>query len=71
MIIQKPEDLGSAIKEARKRTGWTQRGLARYTGLSQGLLSSVENGKCEMSLSALLRIAPLLNMAIAVIDKHD
>jgi len=55
--------LGGRIQEARKARGWSQETLAGYTGLTRTYLSSVELGKRNLSLGALLRIARALDLA--------
>lgn len=40
---------GADIKEMRKTKGWSQRKLAKLTGISQGLISMMENGTRSVS----------------------
>lgn len=42
--IQYPQMTGATIKSCRLARGWSQRKLASLTGLSQGLISQLENG---------------------------
>ncbi|MGM0906221.1 MAG: helix-turn-helix domain-containing protein [Pseudomonadota bacterium] len=55
MIIQRPADLAVLIKSQRKAQGYTQKELAKLTGLSQRSVSSIERTG-EMHTSTLLRI---------------
>ncbi|KAM3114060.1 helix-turn-helix domain-containing protein [Phormidesmis sp. 146-33] len=40
---------GSQVKELRQAKGWSQRKLAKLSGLSQGLISLIENGERSIS----------------------
>lgn len=40
-----PEDLGEAIQAARMDRGWSQRDLARISGIAQSAISDMESGK--------------------------
>lgn len=46
--------------------------LAKLTGLSNGYLSEVENGKSEMSIKALEKVADVLNVSSSyLLDKRN
>jgi transcriptional regulator with XRE-family HTH domain len=55
----KVEELGIRLKEARKKSGFTQAQVSEITGISQVLLSYYETGKREISLSQLESLASL------------
>ncbi|MBD8020603.1 helix-turn-helix domain-containing protein [Brevibacterium gallinarum] len=40
-----PEDLGETIQAARMDRGWSQRDLARISGIAQSAISDMESGK--------------------------
>lgn len=42
--VQLPQLTGTTVKSCRLARGWSQRKLASLTGLSQGLISQLENG---------------------------
>lgn len=56
---------GERIRELRQKRGWSLNKLAKLAGLSQGYLSSVENGKVvSPTASALLKIAAALDTSV-------
>ncbi|GAB3287846.1 helix-turn-helix domain-containing protein [Pseudidiomarina andamanensis] len=63
MIIQRPADLAVLIKSQRKAQGYTQKELAKLTGLSQRSVSSIERTG-EMHTSTLLRIFAALRIQL-------
>ena len=63
MIIQRPIDLSALIKSQRKAQGYTQKELAKLTGLSQRSVSSIERTG-EMHTSTLLRIFAALSIQL-------
>lgn len=50
------------IKEYRKQDGMTQKELATKIGISQNYLSELENGKYDIKLSLLCKIANALEV---------
>ena len=64
MIIQRPADLAVLIKSQRKALGYTQKELAKLTGLSQRSVSSIERSG-EMHTSTLLRIFAALRIQLS------
>ena len=54
----------SAIIEARKKTGFTQKQLAEKTGIAQGDISKIEHGNANPSLKTLKRLAAGMNMRL-------
>ena len=46
----------SSIKERRKRLGWTQKELAKRSGVSQSAIAKIERGKMEPSYSMAMKI---------------
>ncbi len=63
MIIQRPADLAVLVKSQRKAQGYTQKELAKLTGLSQRSVSSIERTG-EMHTSTLLRIFAALRIQL-------
>jgi transcriptional regulator with XRE-family HTH domain len=57
--------LGNAIKVRRKRLGLSQEELASSSGVDRSFLSSVENGKRNVSLGAVAKISSGLKMRYA------
>ena len=58
------EDIGRKIRDLRKHQNISLRQLSRRTGLSNSLLSQVENSKISPSISTLDKIARALDVSI-------
>lgn len=58
----KEKTKGEIIREARKRAGFTQSELARLCGVDTSLISAVELGKRNPTLSFLDKISPVLEL---------
>ncbi len=57
-------NLGSKIRQLRKRKGMTLQNISDYTGLSKPLLSQVENGVIAPPLGTLIKISKALGVSI-------
>lgn len=55
---------GKIIKEKRKETGLSQEQFAYKVGIDRAYYSSIENGKHNLSLLQIKKIADGLNMKI-------
>jgi transcriptional regulator with XRE-family HTH domain len=66
---------GSLIRDARLRTGLTQRALAARASTSQSTIAAYENGRKTPNLDTLLRLLRAagldLRMHLEVADDHD
>lgn len=51
------EELGLRIKEAREKSGLTQKALAELVGIKKGLLWKYENGRSDPETSTLIDLA--------------
>ena len=58
------KDLGSRLRQARERKGFTVRGLARYVGVSPSLVSQIERGRVMPSVGTLYTIANELGLVV-------
>lgn len=56
--------LGNAIREARKRAGFSQESLAEKSELHPNYLGRVERGEESISLDALRRVAKALKVRV-------
>ncbi|NUP21801.1 MAG: helix-turn-helix transcriptional regulator, partial [Streptomyces sp.] len=56
--------VGERIRQARLRRGTSLRALAREIGVSASLISQVENGKSQPSVSTLYAITTALGISI-------
>jgi len=61
--------LGAAIREERKRAGYSQEKLAEKASLHPNYLGRVERGEEHVSLAALRRIARAVNVRVAQLVK--
>lgn len=59
--------VGENIVELRKQCGWSQEQLALKSGLSQSYLSGIENGKRNLTLRVILRLAHTLEVPVGKI----
>lgn len=66
---------GSLIRDARLRTGLTQRALARLASTSQSTIAAYEKGRKTPNLDTLIRILRAtgldLRMRLQAADDHD
>lgn len=56
--------IGERIREERARKGISLRALARSVGLSPSLISQIETGKCQPSVSTLYAITTALGVSV-------
>ena len=61
--------LGRALRDARRRQGWTQAELAERAGVSQPTVSNTERGVSDASLSTLLRLASILGLELVLRER--
>ena len=64
-------NIGSSIRHFRKKRGIRQSDLAASVGISNGMLSRVENGKSSVGFDSLLLIWNKLNVSIYFVDNQD
>lgn len=58
------ERLGSRLREEREKRGVTVRGLARDVGISASMVSQIETGKAQPSVSTLYAITTALGITV-------
>jgi transcriptional regulator with XRE-family HTH domain len=63
--------LGERLKEIRQRTSMSLRELARQAGVSPSLVSQIENGKSQPSVSTLYAFSRLLNVSVDELFESD
>lgn len=69
-------NIGSGIKDLRKKNGYTQKEFAKLCELSQTYLSQIENNLKEPSISTLKAITQKLNIPLPLfiflsLDEND
>ena len=62
MKINSVQDFGTAIKNRRKKLGYTQAFLAEFTGFSVSFISDLERGKNTIELGKALALANVLGL---------
>lgn len=66
MRVDSPRDLGLAVREERKRLGWSQEVLASHAGVSRWWVTTLERGKAGAPLDLVLRTLHALGLAVDV-----
>ena len=70
MFIRTPLDLGAAIRDRRRRRGWSQRELAEKVGASRQWVNEVEKGKTRTEVGLALRALDALDVTLRL-DRDD
>lgn len=68
-LARSPEQLGNAIRRARKRCGMSQSQLGEKTGLRQGTISLIEKGHAPAKLETILAILAALELELQINDR--
>lgn len=61
--------LGKAIRERRKKLGFTQAYLSEVTGLSVTFISDLENGKATIELGKTILLINMLGMDVLLEER--
>lgn len=69
--MQEIKELGKKIKKIRKERGLTLMELAEKSGVSQGYLSRIENGRHDPTFSVLLQIARALQIQVSMLYQEE
>ena len=64
------QELGRIVREERKRKGYTQSKLARFSDVGITFVSNLENGKETSELGKTLRVLQTLGMDLSA-DSRD
>ena len=64
--LQPERAIIQAIINARRKSGLTQKELSKRTGIAQGDISKLENGKANPSLFTLQRLAKGMDMLLKI-----
>lgn len=65
-LARSPEQIGNAIRRARKKRGMSQSDLAKMTGLRQGTISQIEKGHAAAKLETILAILSALDLEFQI-----
>lgn len=62
MTVSDTREFGLALRERRKKLGYTQKDVADFSGFSISFISDLERGKITAELGKALYVANLLGM---------
>ena len=65
-LARSPEQIGNAIRRARKRLGMSQSALGEKAGLRQETVSLIENGNPATKLETILAVLSVLNLELQI-----
>ncbi|MDO4798841.1 MAG: helix-turn-helix transcriptional regulator [Coriobacteriales bacterium] len=65
------QSVGSQLHDARKKAQLTQMQLSAACGIDQAVISRVERGKANPTLSLLQALATPLNMRVALVPARE
>lgn len=65
-LARSPEQLGNAIRRARKKNGMSQSDLGKKAGLRQETISLIENGNAATKLETILAVLSVLNLELQI-----
>ena len=69
MKITNSKSFGDAVKNRRKKLGYTQKYISEFMGVSISFLSDLENGKKTIELEKALAVANLLGLDIELNER--
>ena len=69
MKITNSKSFGDAVKNRRKKLGYTQKYISEFMGVSISFLSDLENGKKTIELDKALAVANLLGLDIELNER--
>lgn len=68
-LARSPEQLGNAIRRARKKRGMSQSELGEKAGLRQETISLIENGNPAAKLETILAILSVLGLEFQISER--
>lgn len=69
-LARSPEQLGNAIRRARKKRGMSQSELGHKAGLRQETISLIENGNPAAKLETILAVLAALDLEFQVSERQ-
>src|SRR5256886_11608945 len=64
-------NIGTRLKQARMQQGLSQRGLAKKAGVTNGLISQIEQNSISPSIASLKKILDVLSLSLADFFTRD
>lgn len=68
-LARSPEQIGNAIRRARKKSGMSQSELGEKTGLRQGTISQIEKGHAAAKLETILAVLSVLGLEFQIRER--
>ncbi|MCR5595654.1 MAG: helix-turn-helix domain-containing protein [Lachnospiraceae bacterium] len=69
MKINNMTDFGIAVRNRRKKLGYTQKYISEFTGLSVSFISDLENGKSTVEIGKAFELVKVLGLNIELIER--
>ena len=69
-VIRSNQDLGAAIRLARKQQNLRQVDVAQKASVRQALVSDIENGATTAKLDTVMRVRAALNLDLSVVQRR-
>jgi transcriptional regulator with XRE-family HTH domain len=69
-MIYATEHIFTALKDARRRKGLSQRDLSGQAGVPQSHISKIENGTVDLQLSSLFELARALDLEVMTVPRR-
>jgi len=68
-LARTPNDIGHAIRQARKQQALSQQALATKSGVWQETISKIENGSPGTRLETIFDLCAALNLEIVIAER--
>lgn len=68
-VARSPEQIGNAIRRARKKADMSQSELGEKTGLRQGTISQIEKGHPAAKLETILALLSALDLELEIVGR--
>lgn len=69
MLITDAKSFGRALRERRKKLGYTQQFLSDFSGFSVSFISDLERGKSTAELEKSIHLANLLGLDVSCTER--
>ncbi|HED15835.1 MAG TPA: transcriptional regulator [Gammaproteobacteria bacterium] len=69
-IIRSNNDLGAAIRQARKAKNWRQVDVAKKASVRQALVSELESGATTAKLDTIVKVLAALDLDMTIVPRR-
>jgi y4mF family transcriptional regulator len=70
LVVKTMADLGTTVRDRRRRLGYSQEELARRAGVSRKWISDVERGKSTVQMQPVLDVLEALDIVLEPSEEH-